>query len=208
MAQYPDGSHAALRTDLDLKGQVSSVAGSELVAAVLAVKAATMHCDQITDCKSLLTIDVKLKTAYAVSPEVLAGRLGQSNSGGTSLTPRGWYGPRMILASGWRTRLRRRETGVSQNGGVLIHDPRRGTWTMGGGVIRNLQSASLTCIKYKVVLLLQSVKEVVTAETSKAYRAQRDGYRAAALPPPPSSQVAANPNLAIGTWKATNGMSI
>ena len=59
VAQYPDGSYAALR--LDLTGQVSSAAGSELMAAVLADKAGTTHRDQITDCKSLLAIDAKLK---------------------------------------------------------------------------------------------------------------------------------------------------
>ena len=63
VAQYPDGSYAALR--IDLTGQVSSAAGSELVAAFLAGKAgkeATTHRDQITDCKSLLAIDAKIKT--------------------------------------------------------------------------------------------------------------------------------------------------
>ena len=63
MTQYPDGSYAALH--LDLTGQVSSATGSELVAAFLAGKAgkeATAHRDQITDCKSLLAIDAKIKT--------------------------------------------------------------------------------------------------------------------------------------------------
>ena len=59
VAQYPDGSYSALR--MDLTGQVSSAAGSELVAAVLAGMAGTTHRDQITDCKSLLDIDAKLK---------------------------------------------------------------------------------------------------------------------------------------------------
>ena len=59
VAQYPDGSYAALR--LDLTGQVNSAADSELVAAVLACKAGTTHTDHITDCKSLLDLDARLK---------------------------------------------------------------------------------------------------------------------------------------------------
>ena len=60
-AQYPDGSYAALH--MDRTGQVSSAAGLELVAAVLAGKAGKeAHRDQITDCKSHLAIDAKIKT--------------------------------------------------------------------------------------------------------------------------------------------------
>lgn len=57
VAQYLAGSYAALR--LDLTGQVSSAAGSELIAAVLAAKT---HRDQLTDCKSPLAIDTKVKS--------------------------------------------------------------------------------------------------------------------------------------------------
>ena len=62
VAQYPEGSCSALR--MDLTGQVNSAAGSELVTAVLAGKAATAHLNQITDCKSLLSIDSKLRTGF------------------------------------------------------------------------------------------------------------------------------------------------
>ena len=89
----------------------------------------------------------------------------------------------MILAAGWRTR---RPTGVSRNGRVLSHEGDIDS----EGVIRNLQSASLTWIKHKGAPLLQHVKEVVTVETSRAYRAQRDVYQAAALPPRPAKWLA------------------
>ena len=40
----------------------------------------------------------------------------------------------------------------------------------------------------------------------QAYRAQRDGYRAAALPPRPVKWLSSNPNWATALWKATTGI--
>ena len=124
------------------------------------------------------------------------GRLGQSNSGGESLTPRG--GMRYI--SFMADKAAKGPTGVSRNGRELTHEGDVDS----EGVIRNLQSASLTWIKYKGAPL-QPDKEVVTVEMSRAYRLQRDCYRAMAFPPRPAKGAA---NWVTGMWKATTSMSI
>ena len=208
VAQYSDRGYAALR--LDLTGQLSSAAGSELVAAVLAGKAATTHREQITDCKSLLDIDAKVKSgrpiqyhqrSLMVCRETGAIELRWHKSHperGEEVWGENDYGSWMAdkAAEG--------PSGVSRDGRVLRH----GGDVDAEGVIRNLQSTSLTWIKYRGVPLLQPVKEVVTVETSRAYRAQRDVYRAGALPPRPAKWLASNPNWATAMWKATTGMSI
>ena len=66
------------------------------------------------------------------------------------------------------------KAGLTINGRAMTH---------GGspaGVIRDLQSAYLTGIKYNGAPELQSVNEVITVETS---RVRRDGYLATAFPP-------------------------
>ena len=83
-----------------------------------------------------------------------------------------------------------RPAGVARQGRVLAHE---GDMNL-EGVIRELQSASLTWIKYKGAPLLQPIKDVVTVESSRAYRMRRDNNRAAAFPPHPPKWLAANPS--------------
>ena len=54
----------------------------------------------------------------------------------------------------------------------------------------------------------RSVKEVVTAETSWAYRVRRDGYRAKVLLLDQSSGSKHRPRWAAGIWTAASGMSM
>ena len=208
VAQYPDGSYAALR--LDLTGQVTSAAGSELVAAVLAGKVGTTHTDQITDCKSLLDIDAKLKKGKPMQYHQRS-LMSCRETGAVELR---WHKSHPELrdevwddddVGSWMAdKAAEGPAGVARYGRVLSHEGNMDPT----GVVRALQSASLTWIRYNGAPLLQPVKEVVTVETSKSYRRRRDGYRAAAVPPRPPKWEAANPSWAAGIWKATAGMSI
>ena len=72
------------------------------------------------------------------------------------------------------------------------------------GIVRDLQSDSLTWIRYNGVPLLQPVKKVVTVETSIVPSAKGR----LPLPPRHSKWVPAKPCWAVGIWKATAGMSI
>ena len=181
-----------------------------LVAAVLAGRAGTTHRDQITDCKSLLDIDSKLRKGRPM-PYHQRSLMACRETGAVELRWHESHPERQDevwdeddFGSWMADKAAEGPAGVARQGRVLSH---KGDLNA-EGVVRKLQSASLTWIKYKGEPLLQPIKDVVTMESSRTYRVRRDGYRAAALPPRPPKWLAAKPSWAAGIWKATAGMSI
>ena len=71
--------------------------------------------------------------------------------------------------------------GVARQGGVLLH---KGDLNP-AGVVRKLQSASLTWTRYKGEPLLQPIKDVVTVESSRIPSAKRRLPRGGPPPAPP-----------------------
>ena len=160
VAQYPDGSYAALR--LDLTGQVSSAAGSKLVAAVPAGRAGTTHRDQITDCKSLLDIDAELRKGRPM-PYHQRSLMACRGTGAVELRWHESHPERREkvwdeddFGSWMADKAAEGPAGVARQGRVLSH---KGDLNS-EGVVRRLQSASLTWIKYKGEPLLQPIKDV------------------------------------------------